>query len=147
MLGQTLGGVFHGGGGGPPERPGGWWILDEPELHLGDEVLVPDLAGWRRERLPRLPDAAFLAMTPDWVCEVVSPKTARLDRMRKLPSYARSAVQHAWIVDPIARTIEVYRRLGDTFELRPSFNPSAATARLEPFEAAEIVLAVLWGEE
>ena len=77
VLGIRLGDPFDLGGGGP----GGWWIVDEPELHLDWNVLVPDLAGWRRERLPELPREAFFTLAPDWVCEVLSPSTARLDRV------------------------------------------------------------------
>ena len=85
-LGVMIGGPFHHGRGGP----GGWWILDEPELHFGRNVLVPDLAGWRRTRLPRLPDAAYCSVFPDWVCEVLSPSTAALDRSKKLAIYAHA---------------------------------------------------------
>ncbi len=86
VLGMDLGGPFQRGRGGP----GGWWILDEPELHLGEDVLVPDLAGWRRERVPTAPKGAYQELAPDWVCEVLSPSTLQLDRMLKLPRYARA---------------------------------------------------------
>src|SRR5512134_136654 len=76
--------------------PGGWWILDEPELHFGEDVVVPDLGGWRRERMPAIPDAAFCSLPPDWVCEVISPSTARVDRGIKLRTYAEAGVAHAW---------------------------------------------------
>ena len=89
--------------------PGGWWILDEPELHLGEDVLVPDLAGWRRPRMPPLPDTAYFPLAPDWVCEVLSPVDASLDRAEKLAIYAREQVAHAWLIDPLARTLEVLR--------------------------------------
>ena len=102
-LGSLLGPPFHHGRGGP----GGWWIIDEPELHLGEDALVPDLAGWRRARMPRLPDTAYFGLAPDWVCEILSPSTAVLDRTRKLRVYAREGVRHAWLVDPATRTIEV----------------------------------------
>jgi Uma2 family endonuclease len=98
-LGAELLSRFQFGRGGP----GGWWLLDEPELHLGPDVLVPDIAGWRRERMPEVPDAPYVEMAPDWVCEVISPSTARTDRARKLPVYARLAVGFTWIVDPLAR--------------------------------------------
>ena len=84
-LGDELVGPFQKGRG---DGPGGWWILDEPELHLGPHILVPDLAGWRRERLPAMPDTAFFTLPPDWVCEVLSPGTARIDRADKMPIYA-----------------------------------------------------------
>ncbi len=101
--------AFHGPPG-DPSRPGGWWILAEPELHLGEDVIVPDLAGWRRDRLPVLPNAAAIRQAPDWVAEVASPRTGALDRGRKMRVYAREGVAHMWIVDPLARTLEVYRR-------------------------------------
>src|SRR5438876_12320875 len=96
-LGAELWGPFNrppGSGG-----PGGWWILDEPELHFGQDVLVPDLAGWRRERLPKLGRGVGIELPPDWVCEVVSPSTARIDRTRKMAIYAKVGVPHLWIVD------------------------------------------------
>ena len=100
-----LGDPFDQGRGGP----GGWWILVEPELHFGKHVVVPDIAGWRRERMPSVPDVAWLALAPDWICEVLSPSTARIDRARKLRIYAEAGVAHAWLVDPIQRTIEVFQ--------------------------------------
>ncbi len=93
----ALGRPFDDGVGGP----GGWWILDEPELHFGEQVVVPDLAGWRRERLPAMPDEAFFSLAPDWVCEVLSPSTERIDRGRKLRIYAEAGVAHAWLVNPV----------------------------------------------
>src|SRR5687768_370509 len=90
MLGGHLVGPFQVGRGGP----GGWWILDEPELHLADDIVVPDLAGWRHEHLPVVPDAAYLTLAPDWVCEVISPATERMDRSRKMRIYAREGVTH-----------------------------------------------------
>ena len=104
-LGHTLGGPFSKGVDGP----GGWWILDEPELHLGDDVIVPDLAGWRQERLPALPDTPWFELAPDWTCEVLSPSTIRTDRAVKMPIYAREGVAHLWLVDPGIQTLEIYR--------------------------------------
>jgi Uma2 family endonuclease len=110
-LGVELGGPFDRGRGGP----GGWWILDEPELHYPDpaapgeiEALVPDLAGWRRRRMPELPDEAFFALAPDWICEVLSKSTEDTDRNEKMPIYAREGVRHAWLIDPITKTLEVF---------------------------------------
>lgn len=102
ILGKELVGPYDQGGSGP----GGWWILDEPELHLGRDILVPDLAGWRRERLPALPETAWFELAPDWLCEILSPATARLDRVEKLPIYASHGVGHVWLVDPDLRTLE-----------------------------------------
>jgi len=141
-LGSGLGPPFHNGRGGP----GGWWILDEPELHLGADVLVPDLAGWRRERLPEFPDAPGFTLAPDWVCEVVSPSTERLDRAKKMPVYARVGVRHLWLVNPLARTVEVYRLTDGQWLLLATYE-GAATVRAEPFDAIELELAPLWGED
>jgi len=140
-LGVEIGGPFHHGRGGP----GGWWILHEPELHFGEDVLVPDLAGWRRERLPKLPAAAFLSLAPDWVCEVVSPSTERIDRARKLPIYARENVRQAWLVNPEARTLEIYRRSGEGW-LLVGTHDGETIVRAEPFDAIELDLLSLWGE-
>ena len=106
LIGGELAGPFHRGRGGP----GGWVILDEPELHLGAQVLVPDLAGWRRERMPTLPDTAWFALAPDWVCEVLSASTAIVDRTRKRDIYREHGVPWLCFVDPTTRTIEVSRR-------------------------------------
>ena len=108
MLGAALIGGFAGDPGGAGV-PGGWWILDEPELHFHRDVLVPDLAGWRRERMPTVPNVAAFELAPDWACEVISPSTGEIDRGRKMWVYARERVGHLWIVDPILRTLEVYR--------------------------------------
>ena len=106
-LTQDLGPFDRSKGGS--NGPGGWWILFEPELHLDSDILVPDLAGWRRERMPVLEDVPYFTQTPDWVCEIVSPSTARTDRVRKMPIYAREQVGYLWLVDPSACTLEVYR--------------------------------------
>lgn len=94
---------------GSPGGSGGWWLLFEPELHLGADILVPDLAGWRRERLPVLENAPYTTLAPDWICEIVSPSSVRVDRVRKMPVYAREGVRHMWLVDPLSRPIEAYR--------------------------------------
>lgn len=91
-----------------PTGPGGWWIIAEPELHCGGHVHVPDVAGWRRERLPA-PDAqAVFSVVPDWVCEVVSPSSMRRDRVQKMHIYGAIGVGHLWLVDPLARVLEAY---------------------------------------
>jgi len=130
---------------GDPDQPGGWWILDEPELHFGADVLVPDLAGWRRERLPELPDEAAFTLPPDWACEVLSPTTATLDRTRKMPIYARSGVAHLWLIDPTARTLEVYRLDGGRW-LVASNHGGSTSVRAEPFALLELDMRRWWGE-
>ena len=137
-LAAALFNPFHSGTGGP----GGWWILLEPELHLlgGDEVLVPDLAGWRTERMPSLPESAFFETVPDWICEVLSPSTAALDRSEKLPLYAEAGVSHAWLVDPLLQTLEVLRLEAASWRLVTTFH-GEGQVRAEPFDAIELDLA------
>ena len=136
-IGAALFDRFNGPLGGDALAPGGWWILDEPELHLGDDVLVPDLAGWRRERMPQLPEIAYFTLAPDWLCEVISPSSGQLDRVKKMPVYAREGVGHVWLVDPIERTIEVSRLDGDRWVVEPA--PAGdAPARVTPFADVEI---------
>lgn len=142
VLGEELGPPFRRGRGGP----GGWIILDEPELHLGPDVLVPDLAGWRRERMPVLTtDEPYFTITPDWICEVLSPNTARLDRTAKLPLYARAEVRHAWLIDPLLRTLEVYRLESGRWSMLAT-HADDARIRAEPFEAIELELGLLWAD-
>lgn len=143
VIGMRLG-PFHGLPGGSG-GPGGWWILDEPELHLGGDVLVPDLAGWRRERMPVVPNAAACEQSPDWACEVVSPTTGPVDRGRKMPIYAREQVRYLWLVDPSTRTLEVYRLEGARWVV-VSTHAGGAAVRAEPFEAIELELNPWWGE-
>jgi Uma2 family endonuclease len=138
-LGEELGPPFKRGKGGP----GGWIILDEPEVHLGGNVLVPDLAGWRRETMPELPEVAYFELRPDWVCEAISPSTGRHDRVRKMPLYAHAGVHHVWILDPAAKTLEVYRLDGETYRLM-STHGGDERVRAEPFDAVELELGALW---
>jgi Uma2 family endonuclease len=138
-LGVELGGPFDRGRGGP----GGWWILDEPELHFGEDVLVPDLSGWRRERMPAVPVVAFFTLPPDWVCEVLSPSTERIDRAKKLRLYAAAGVAHAWLVDPIERTLEVLRLRDGAWTIVCVFAGSELV-RAEPFAEVELALGDLW---
>jgi Uma2 family endonuclease len=138
-LGVMLGGFCVGQGG-----PGGWWIIDEPELHFGPQVLVPDLAGWRQERAPDLleREVPFFELAPDWVCEVLSPSTASLDRGRKLAVYYQEGVSHAWLVDPRAHTLEVYRRGARGW--RFARYGGEDVVRAEPFDAEPLDLGRLW---
>jgi Uma2 family endonuclease len=145
LLGGLLISAFRLGIGGP----GGWVILVEPELHLGPrpDKVVPDLAGWRRERMPDAVGAAdappFYDSSPDWACEVLSDLTRRLDRVHKMPLYAREGVGHVWLVDPVARTLEVLRLEGSHWVLLATHGGDD-TVRAEPFEALELHLAQVW---
>lgn len=138
-LGDELVGPFQKGRDGP----GGWWIPDEPELHLGADVLVPDIAGWRRERMPTLPETAWFEIAPDWACEILSPSTARDDRVVKMPIYARAGVGHLWLVDPDLRTLEVFVLESGRWVLLESHRDDARVAP-PPFGAVEINLGDLW---
>jgi Uma2 family endonuclease len=142
VLGMDVGGPFHRDPN-DPAGPGGWWILDEPELHLQDDVLVPDLAGWRRERLPILAQAPFFELAPDWVCEVVSPSTARVDRTRKMRIYARDGVERVWLVDPLAHTLEVFRLDAGRWILA-SVHGGDEVVHPEPFGAVALRLDRWW---
>jgi Uma2 family endonuclease len=123
--------------------PDGWVILFEPELHLGRDVLVPDLAGWRRARLPKVPAEAYLTLAPDWICEVLSASTEALDRGKKLRIYAREGVEHAWLVDPLAHTLEVMSRDAGRWK-QLGRHEGEAKVRAEPFDAIELDLGALW---
>jgi len=142
-LGQDLGPLS--GRGGRPDRPGGWWIIDEPELHFAADVLVPDLAAWRHERMPRIPDAAFFTLVPDWVCEVISPSTGRIDRAGKMRIYEREGVRNLWIVDPLARTLEVYR-FEDRRWIVAATHGGDEIVHAEPFVTLELALGNWWLE-
>jgi Uma2 family endonuclease len=139
VLGADLGNPFDRGRGGP----GGWLLLHEPELHLQSDVVVPDLAGWRRTRLPAVPDAPFLTVAPDWVCEVVSPSTERIDRTIKLAIYAREKVPHVWLINPAAETLEVLSLSADRWTLLAA-HAGAVVVRAEPFDAVDLDLSTLW---
>lgn len=140
-IGELLGPPFRRGRGGP----GGWILLDEPELHLGGAVVVPDLAGWRRERMPFVANEPFFTLAPDWICEVLSPSTEKLDRAEKLAVYAAAGVSHAWLVSPRLRTLEVLR-LHEGQWLALGTHRDDARARAEPFDAFELELALLWDD-
>jgi Uma2 family endonuclease len=138
-LTEELGPPFNRGRGGP----GGWIILYEPELHLGPNVLVPDLAGWRRERLPELPDVAYFELAPDWLCEILFPSTALYDKRTKLPLYAKHSVAHVWLADPIERSLEVLKLDGPSYRLEGVFGGDER-ARIAPFDAIEFDVGALW---
>jgi Uma2 family endonuclease len=140
-LGEEIGPPFKRGRGGP----GGWIILDEPELHLQEDIVVPDLAGWRRERLPVLTEAPYFTLAPDWACEALSGSTAKTDRAEKLPIYARERVRHVWLVDPILRTLEVLELSGEHFRIL-AVHRDDERVRAAPFDAIELDLSILWAD-
>ena len=144
VLGGKIGDPFDFGSDGP----GGWVILDEPELHLGEHVVVPDLAGWRRETLPQLPETAWFETPPDWVCEVLSPKTVRYDRLEKRNIYASFKVRHLWLVDPDAQTVETFelrdKNGGGTKWLLLATYAGDSDIAAPPFAAAPFNLKPLW---
>jgi hypothetical protein len=141
-LGDELGGPFQKGRGGP----GGWWFAFEPELHLGAEVLVPDLAGWRRERMPRFPIAPFVTQAPCWVCEILSPATRRVDLGPKRDIYGEQGVGWLWFVDPDARTLEAFARRDGAWLLLGTAT-GEDEVRLPPFDAVGFPLAALWPDD
>ena len=138
-LGDELTGPFGKGRGGP----GGWWIIDEPELHFDDDIVVPDLAGWRRERMPEYPQAAYVTLAPDWVCEVLSESTRRYDLHEKRPIYAREGVAHLWLVDPTDRTLEAFE-LHDGQWLLIASAQADEPVSIRPFDAITFSLGDLW---
>lgn len=142
-LSASLIGPFSQGINGP----GGWHILMEPELHLGIdedyEVLVPDLAGWRHDRMPSIPETAHAKTVPNWICEILSPRTAAMDRAEKMPFYARAKVEHLWLIDTALQTLEVFRLHGDRWTLT-STTRGEKNVRAEPFADLQLDLKHLW---
>ncbi len=138
-LGMILGPAFDFGTDGP----GGWWLIDEPELHLGPQIVVPDLGAWRRERMPLFPDVAYFELPPDWISEVLSPSTSRLDRLKKLPVYAACGVPHAWLIDPLKRTLEIYGLDRGSLNLVSAY-VGEESVRAAPFDAIPLELRSLW---
>lgn len=138
-LGMEIGAPFDRGRGGP----GGWIILDEPELHLGEEVVVPDLGGWRRERMPAIADVPWTELAPDWVCEVLSPGTRTRDLTDKRDIYGEHGVGHLWFVDPDAQTLEVFALRDGAWTLLAAHH-GETDVRAAPFEAVAFPLGALW---
>ena len=138
-LGGFISQTFQFGRGGP----GGWWILLEPELHLGDDIVVPDIAGWQRERMPELPNRAYITLSPDWVCEVLSPSTRKLDLGGKREVYARERVSYLWLVDPDARSLEAFALRNTEWVLIDTLFDDALVS-LPPFDAITFNLSDLW---
>jgi Uma2 family endonuclease len=145
-LGAFLFAAYDAGVNGP----GGWTIIYEPELHLGPEpdIVVPDIGGWRDGRLPDdgETDDPFITVVPDWVCEILSPGTLRVDRMKKMPIYAREGVRHVWLVDPREKTVEVFRLDADKYLLLGTSGGDEPLAA-EPFDEVPIPPAFLWGKK
>ncbi|WP_158623478.1 Uma2 family endonuclease [Corallococcus sp. CA053C] len=123
--------------------PEGWWWTATPRLLMGQDVLVPDLAGWRSGRPEPLPPGTFIERRPDWICEVLSPASAKLDLGSKLPRYARAGIQHAWVINPVNRVLEVFRLDHERWVLRRAF-VGEECVRAEPFEGLELALAPFW---
>jgi Uma2 family endonuclease len=146
-LGVKLGGPFDLGEGGP----GGWHIVDEPELRFGrgddEEDLVPDLAGWRVERMPKLPRTAHVTLAPDWICEVLSKSTEAVDRAEKMPVYAREGVRHAWLIHPLRRTFELFALDADHRWTLLAVHRGAKRVRAEPFAELDLDLSLLWPDD
>lgn len=134
-LGGELYGPFDRGRGGP----GGWIFIDEPELHLGANVVVPDLAGWRRERMPAEPETAFIETPPDWVCEILSPSTVRLDRGPKRRIYAEAGIGHLWLLDPTDGVLEAFALAGRQWPLLGTVERGETVAQ-PPFDAVPFPL-------
>jgi Uma2 family endonuclease len=125
--------------------PGGWVILAEPRILFGEQLLIPDLVGWKKDRFVAPRNGPY-TLSPDWVCEILSPSTARFDRVTKLPIFQKAGVGHVWVIDPIARTLEVLRRHEGSW-LIAAAHQNQDKVRAEPFEAVEIDLSLLWGIE
>ena len=139
-LGLELGGPFQRGRGGP----GGWIFLPEPELHLGPNVVVPDLAGWKASRLPPAAvEQAFIEVAPDWICEVISPSTEKHDKGEKRQLYALYGIEHLWHLDPRPRTLEVFTRQDKNWLLTHTFLDQDEV-RAPPFAEIVFSLGLLW---
>ena len=128
---------------GGDDGPGGWRILYEPELHLDTEVLVPDLAGWRRQRMPELPDTTYFTLAPDWICEIFSPGTHSHDLVHKRPIYATAGVAHLWLIDPVEHILEAFELHNSAWTLIATITDDA-TVRIAPFDAIAFRLDELW---
>jgi Uma2 family endonuclease len=139
ILGEELGPPYRRGRGGP----GGWIFLIEVEIKLGEDIVVPDLAGWRKERFPTKTEHNWIPVAPDWVCEVLSPSTFRNDKVRKMPLYACHNVGHIWLIDPGAMTMDAFRLESGRWALLASFSEDDKV-RIEPFQEIEIHLGDLW---
>ena len=140
-LGSKIFDSYDEGNGGP----GGWWILDEPEMHFLDDVIVPDIAGWKKERMPKLPEEAYFSLSPDWVCEVLSPSTARYDKISKLKIYEENKIPYYWIVDPLNRVLEIFELDQKNYKLVSVFDQNSLV-KAPSFEELEFNLGSLWAD-
>ncbi|MCK8601862.1 Uma2 family endonuclease [Desulfoferrobacter suflitae] len=141
-VGFELGPPYDFGRGG---GPGGWVIVDEPEISFGENILVPDMAGWKKERFPVEEPHNWISVAPDWVCEILSPTTVQVDRAEKMPIYAQHHVLHAWLIDPIVKTLELFRLESGRWVLLGVYAQSARV-HAEPFPEIELDLGLLWLE-
>jgi Uma2 family endonuclease len=139
LFGELFVPFSKGGNGGP----GGWIIAPEPELHFGKNVVVPDIAGWRRERLPVVENVNYMELAPDWLCEALSRSTEKLDRLKKMRVYARAGVPHVWLLDQRNRRVEIYQLEDGHYELIALFDETE-TVRAAPFDAIELPIADLF---
>jgi len=124
--------------------PGGWVILAEPNILFGEQLLIPDLAGWEKDRFVAPSEGPYI-LSPDWIGEILSPSTARFDRATKLPTYQQAGVGHAWIIDALGRFLQVLHRHDEGWQIVAGYQ-NQDKVRAEPFEAVEIDLSLLWGE-
>jgi Uma2 family endonuclease len=138
-MGLSIGNPFELG----LQGPGGWIIIDEPEIHLGPHIVVPDLAGWRSERLAVIPERAYFETIPDWVCEIISPSTSRLDRGPKRRIYAEYGVQYLWLLDPDEQVLEAFHLIDGQWTLVGTVTGSGSVS-LPPFDAISFPLSILF---
>ena len=138
-LSIELGDPFQRGRDGP----GGWFFLTEPELHFGSNVVVPDLAGWRRERLKPFPETASISIAPDWLCEILSDSTESYDRKEKREIYAAAGVAYLWLLDPRQKFLECFTLVAGQWLLTNTFSDGESVIA-PPFEAARFAISQLW---
>lgn len=141
IIGNELGPPYNMGRGGP----GGWIIIGEPEISFGDNILVPDIAGWKKERFPGAEDHNWISVSPDWVCEIVSRGSIRLDRVKKMGIYARHRVPYFWIIDPVNKTLEALKNEAGRWVIIGTYAEDDKV-RAEPFQEIEFDLHCLWLE-
>lgn len=131
---------------GGPEGPGGWWIATEVDVVLDGRGYRPDLAGWRRERLPSLPKDRPILVRPDWICEILSDSNRTSDTVVKLRRYHQAGVPHYWLLDPVDRTLVVHRHLPEGYVVALAA-AAGERVRAEPFDAIELSVSVLLGDD